>query len=75
MFIETRFLDNGRAEARLSETLPEPDPVTEAGGYDLYVDEVDDLTEWAEDNIESDDIAAFVKDLEDGGWVNITDCI
>jgi hypothetical protein len=77
MFIETRFFDNGSAEARLSKTRPEPPEGAKQDRFDYYVDEIDDLGGWIEDNleIELDDITDLVLSLDTGGWVSITDYI
>ncbi|GHV34260.1 hypothetical protein FACS1894187_04480 [Synergistales bacterium] len=48
MFIETRFFDDGSAEARLSKTSPAVDLAAERDEYDYYVDEIGDLQEWIE---------------------------
>ena len=74
MFIETRFYNNGGAEAHLSKSRPVQDPDDYTGKYDFYVDEVTDLQEWLDDNleIELDDIVSLVLDLESGKWVDIS---
>jgi hypothetical protein len=73
MFIETRFFDSGMAIARLHKCEFEPKMET-SNSYDSYLEELDDLQEWIEDNlcIETDDIIEFVIDLDSGKWVYIT---
>ncbi len=77
MFIETRFFDDGRAEARLCMTRPSTDTGTDHDGYDYYVDEADDLREWISESlyIEPDDIVPLVIALEAGDWTSITDYV
>ena len=74
MYIETRFYDDGYAEARLTNSRPATDVDDNTDLYDYYIDEVDDLVEWIEDNleIELDDILGFVLDLDYGKWVDIS---
>jgi hypothetical protein len=73
MYIETRYYDNGRAEAKLHYSRPEKEP----DDLTTYVDEVDDLQEWIEDNLEInlDDVVQLVLDLDAGNWVDITQYI
>jgi predicted alpha-1,6-mannanase (GH76 family) len=70
MYIETKYYENGRVEAKLHKTRPatEPDNLT------TYLDEVDDLQEWIRDNliIDLDDIVSFVINLEMKQLVDIT---
>ena len=69
MYIEQKYYDSGKAFARLANT-----PGADDAAYDHYVDEIDDLQEWIEDNleIELDDIVPLVLDLDAGKWVDIT---
>ncbi len=77
MFIETRFFDDGSAEARLCKTRPAADPGADRDEYAYYVEEADDLQEWIKDNlyIELDDIVPLVLALDAGDWVSITDYV
>ena len=71
MFIETRFYNNGKAQARLHKICP----VLEASDkYDAYIDEYETMEEWLEEleGVELDDIVPLVLDLEIGKWVNIS---
>lgn len=74
MFIETQFYDNGKAFAKIV-SKHRPDGHTE--GFDYYVEEVEDLQEWIEDNliIELDDIVPLVLALDAGSAVEITQYI
>lgn len=74
MYIETRFYDNGYAEARMTKDQMLQGPNDNTGKYDYYVDEVDGLQEWIEDNlsIETNDIVELVINLKNGEWVDIT---
>ena len=73
MFIESRFYDNGTAKVRLHTCETEP-AITESSDYDCYIEDVDNLEEWIEDNmeIELDDITCFVLAFDMGKWVDIT---
>lgn len=81
MYIETRFYDNGKAEAKLHKGFGYPQIET-SDSFDAYVDSIGDnssdyesLQIWIEENleIELDDIIQFVIDLDNGNWVDITD--
>jgi hypothetical protein len=75
MFIETRFYDNGSAEARLTKHRPQLPTADHSDKYDYYVDEIDDLQGWIDDNllIETDDIINVVIALNGGKlWVDVT---
>jgi hypothetical protein len=78
MFLETRYFDDGRAEARLNDNYIEP-PAGADCEYEYYAGEVTDrdLQEWIEDEfaIDSDDLVPFLLDLFDGGWVDISEYI
>lgn len=70
MFIETRYFDDGKAQARMVDQAP---PANESSAYDRYVDEYDSVEEWLEElEIELDDIIPLVLNLSDGKWVDIT---
>lgn len=78
MFIETRFFDSGKAQARLSKTRPEPPQDAVQDRYDYYADEVDGtLQDWLIDNleIETEDTFDIITSLDTGGWVDITNYI
>jgi hypothetical protein len=81
MYIETRFYDNGKAEAKQHKGFRYP-KLEMSDAYDTYVDSIGDnssdyenLEAWIEENleIELDDIVQFVLDLDNGNWVDITD--
>ena len=74
MYIETRFYNNGGAEARMRRHRPVNDPDDHTGKYDFYVEDVDSLEEWMYDNleIELDDMVGLILDLDAGKWVDIT---
>jgi hypothetical protein len=76
MFIETKFYDNGKATAKLHNCEEEP-ALIESGSYDVYIEYIEDLQEWIEDNlcIETDDIIDFVITLDSGAWTDMTNYI
>ncbi len=74
-FIETRFYDDGTAEARLHKERPTEATDAHTEQHDFYIDEIDSLQEWVEENLEGielDDITPLVLDLEAGLMVEIT---
>jgi len=74
MFIETRFYDSGKSVARLHKCENEPE-IKVSNDYDGYVDEIESLEDWIEENlsIETDDIIGVVLTLDRGKWADITD--
>ena len=71
MYIESRFYDNGTAKARMHRTRP---AMKTSDKYDTYLDEYNALEEWFDnmEEVETDDIAPLVLDLEAGKWVDIS---
>lgn len=79
MYIETRFYDNGHAEALLRKHRPVQDPDDNTGKYDFYVDvigsgeEYETLEAWAETlEIEDYEVSPLIEALESGNWIDIT---
>lgn len=80
MYIETRYHDNGNAEARLTKHRPVTDPDDNTGKYDYYVEVIgegaadyESIEEWADAlEIELDDIIPLVLALDAGEWVDIS---
>lgn len=73
MFIETRFYDSGKVTARLHKGETEPE-IRTSGRYDNYIEEIGDLREWIQNNlhIEPDSVIDFVRSLDSGGWIDMT---
>lgn len=90
MYIETRFYDNGKAEAKLHKGFAYPQ-LDEVGNCDRYVESIgksnvqadhdnssdyESLEEWVKElEIELDDIVPLVLDLEAGKFVDISNYI
>lgn len=90
MYIETRYYDNGKVQAKLHKSFDYP-KIEEANGFDRYVESIgksnvqadhdnssdyETLEEWiGELEIELDDIVPLVLDLDLGKWVDITDYV
>lgn len=83
MYLETRYYNDGSAEAHLTKHRPVQDVDENTGKYDYVVEKIGGadadfgtLEEWIELlEIELDDIVALVLDLDAGGWVDITNYI
>ncbi|HCC34090.1 MAG TPA: hypothetical protein DEQ02_00025 [Ruminococcaceae bacterium] len=78
-YLETRYYDNGSAEARLTRGRPAKESDDNTGKYDFYIEEIgedadyESLEEWIEQLcIELDDIVPIILDLDAGQWVDIT---
>ena len=79
MYIETRYYDNGKAEAKLHKgfsysKLEMSDKRVQAD-FDNSSD-YENLEAWIEElEIELDDIVQLVIDLDNGNWVDITNYV
>ncbi len=74
MFVITRFFDNGYTDAQISESDYYKKYMESKTTHDFYVDEVESVEQWVEDNLEAynADAAEIVSRLENGQIVNIT---
>jgi len=79
-YLETRYYDNGKAFARLTDE--EPPEEYDSDKYDRYIEiigsdgDYESLGDWFEENcIETDDIIPMVIALESGKAVNISQYI
>ncbi len=73
MYIETRFYDTGRAEAKLHNVSEKP-VVVNRGIYDVYFDEMDNLQDWLKENlvIDHNDITKLTEMLRTEEMVDIS---
>lgn len=88
MYIETRYYDNGKVEAKLHKGFAYPELEESQGKFDRYVESIgkskvqtefdntsdyESLEEWMKElEIELDDIVPLVLNLESGDWVDIS---
>jgi hypothetical protein len=70
MFVETRFLDSGKAQARINKSLPEPQDAHQ-GEFDYYCEKLDGtLRGWILNNltIKASDELTLITSLDSGEW-------
>jgi len=74
-YLEQRFFDNGKSEARLHSTKPK----TETNpNYDIYVDTIGagqnfaSLEEWLDELEGVEDKSILLQDLKAGNWIDFT---